>query len=120
MSKKEKKNTRLNNNLETENSENTTKSINKVKIAIVAIIIIAILSYAFYVLIAIVNKSTDVFIVTNGEVSQEETVNGYIVRDETVVRGQNYKNGMVKIKNEGERVAKGDSILDIILLERKK
>ena len=110
MSKKEKKNTRLNNNLETENSENTTKSINKVKIAIVAIIIIAILSYAFYVLIAIVNKSTDVFIVTNGEVSQEETVNGYIVRDETVVRGQNYKNGMVKIKNEGERVAKGDSI----------
>ena len=92
MSKKEKKNTRLNNNLETENSENTTKSINKVKIAIVAIIIIAILSYAFYVLIAIVNKSTDVFIVTNGEVSQEETVNGYIVRDETVVRGQNYKN----------------------------
>lgn len=71
---------------------------------------LAILAYVLYIVIALVRNPTDTFIVTNGEVSQEENVNGYIVRNETVVRGENYKNGMVKIKNEGERVAKGDSI----------
>ena len=55
-------------------------------------------------------NQSNVAVVTNGVLSQEENVNGYIVRDETVVKGKNYKNGMVKIKSEGERVAKGDSI----------
>lgn len=35
---------------------------------------------------------------------------GYIIREETVLQGENYKNGMVKIKNEGERVQVGASI----------
>lgn len=42
--------------------------------------------------------------------TQEETVLGYIAREETVVKGANYKNGMVKIKDEGAKVAKDDSI----------
>lgn len=86
------------------------KNLNKVKIIVCSIFLLAILVYVLYIVIALVRNPTDTFIVTNGEVSQEENVNGYIVRNETVVRGENYKNGMVKIKNEGERVAKGDSI----------
>ena len=35
---------------------------------------------------------------------------GYIIRDETVLQGENYKNGMVRIIAEGERVQAGDSI----------
>lgn len=35
---------------------------------------------------------------------------GYIIRDETVLQGENYKNGMVKIKGEGERVEVGAPI----------
>lgn len=35
---------------------------------------------------------------------------GYVIREETVVQGDNYKNGIVQIKAEGERVAKGDPI----------
>lgn len=35
---------------------------------------------------------------------------GYVIREETVVQGNNYKNGIVQIKTEGERVAKGDPI----------
>lgn len=35
---------------------------------------------------------------------------GYVIREETVVQGNNYKNGIVQIKAEGERVAKGDPI----------
>ena len=40
------------------------------------------------------------------KISQEESDIGYIIREETVVKGQNYKNGMVKIKNEGEKSCK--------------
>ncbi|MBO5478487.1 MAG: hypothetical protein J6A04_02055 [Clostridia bacterium] len=35
---------------------------------------------------------------------------GYVIREEMVVQGDNYKNGMVQIKAEGERVAKDDPI----------
>lgn len=46
----------------------------------------------------------------NGTLYLEETNIGYVIRDEKVVRGNNYKNGMEQIKNEGEKAAKGDSI----------
>ena len=35
---------------------------------------------------------------------------GYVIRDEKIAVGKNYNNGMVKIKVEGEKVAKGDQI----------
>ena len=40
----------------------------------------------------------------------EETDIGYIIRDEVVVQGENYKNGMEQIKSEGEKVAKDEAI----------
>lgn len=35
---------------------------------------------------------------------------GYIVREENVLRGENYKNGLVEIKTEGTKVSKGENI----------
>ena len=35
---------------------------------------------------------------------------GYIIREEKVLTGENYKNGLIEIKEEGERVAKGDNV----------
>lgn len=35
---------------------------------------------------------------------------GYIVREESVLSGENYKNGLVEIKAEGEKVSKGESV----------
>ena len=35
---------------------------------------------------------------------------GYVIREETVLSGQNYKNGLVEIKAEGEKVAKNDNV----------
>ncbi len=35
---------------------------------------------------------------------------GYVIREETVLAGQNYKNGLVEIKTEGEKVAKDDNV----------
>lgn len=124
MKKKTKrKNVRMNNkkidretsksnidNREEKNKEKKEKNINKIKIIIVIIILTLILIYAAYIVIKLVKNPTNTFIVTNGKISQEESENGYIIREETVVKGKNYKNGMVKIKNEGEKVAKGDSI----------
>ena len=120
MNKKTKrKNVRVNNkktknNLHLEyDKSNTNKDkdrISKTKVAIAIIFLILIIIYVAYVVIKLVKNPTDTFIVTNGKIYQEESDIGYIVREETVVKGQNYKNGMVKIKNEGEKVAKGDSV----------
>ena len=35
---------------------------------------------------------------------------GYIIRDEKILSGENYKNGLVEIKKEGQKVAKGDNV----------
>lgn len=46
----------------------------------------------------------------NGTLYLEETNIGYVIRQEQVVKGENYKNGMKQIKAEGEKTAKGDSM----------
>ena len=47
----------------------------------------------------------------NREIYQKKKVQfGYVIREETVIQGNNYKNGMAQIRAEGEKVAKGDSI----------
>ena len=35
---------------------------------------------------------------------------GYVIRDEVVVKGNQYKNGMEQIKSEGEKVAKNENV----------
>ena len=37
-------------------------------------------------------------------------MHGYIIRDEKVIKGENYKNGMIQIISEGNRVAKGENV----------
>lgn len=80
------------------------------KIVVAIIIILAIIVYAIYALARLIMNPTDTCLVENGKISLEESVKGYIIRDETVVKGENYKNGIAQIKTEGEKVAKGDSI----------
>lgn len=46
----------------------------------------------------------------SGVLTQEESTVGYILRDETVLEGENYKNGLTPIISEGERTAKGQTI----------
>ena len=74
------------------------------------IISLGILIYIIYAIYNLVIKPTDTFIIENGKISLEESVQGYIIRDETVLKGENYKNGIVQIKAEGEKVAKGEPI----------
>lgn len=83
---------------------------NKKKVTIAYIIGIIVLIYFVYCIIQLIKQPTDVIAIEKGNLSEEESVAGYVIREETVVQGNNYKNGMVQIKAEGERVAKGDPI----------
>lgn len=58
----------------------------------------------------ILKQPNDIFIVEKGSISYEEGAEAYILRDETVLQGENYKNGMVQIASENERVAKGEKV----------
>ena len=83
------------------------KKRNKIIISIITIIIVCYLAYTIYLLI---KQPTDIFTVEEGQVSMEETDIGYIIRDEQVVKGENYKNGMEQIITEGKKAAKGEAI----------
>ena len=41
----------------------------------------------------ILKNPVDLFVVSNGSLSYEEFATGYILRDEVVLQGENYKNG---------------------------
>ena len=86
------------------------RKMNVKKKILLILAIIAILSYVIYIVYNLIIKPTDTFVIENGKISSEETVQGYIIRDETVLKGENYKNGLVQIKAEGEKVAKGEAI----------
>lgn len=91
------------------NSKVTPKK-NMKKVVVCYIIGLIILVYFVYAIIQLIKHPTEVFMIENGGLSEEESAVGYVIRNETIVQGNNYKNGMVQIKTEGERVAKGDSI----------
>lgn len=87
------------------------KKKNNIKyIIIIAVLLLFLLIYVISGTINLIIKPTETFLIENGEISFEEQVQGYIIRDETVIKGENYKNGMSQIKSEGEKVAKGDAI----------
>lgn len=88
----------------------TISKINMKKVRIAYFIILIILVYFVYSIIQLIKQPTGVFMIENGNLSEEESTVGYIIRHETVVQGNNYKNGMMQIKTEGEKVAKGDSV----------
>ncbi len=77
---------------------------------IVALLVFVLLIYCIYKVVALIQNPADTFSVEQGKIYQEEAAIGYIIREETVVKGSNYKNGMVQIKTEGERVAKNEAI----------
>lgn len=83
---------------------------NKKKLVLAMVVLLIIMGYAISLIVRIVQNPTDVFLVEKGDVSLEETLTGYILREETLVQGENYKNGIVQIKNEGEKVSKGEAI----------
>ena len=92
-------------------TKNMLKQIKENKKRLITLIaILVIIIWCIYKLIMFVKNPTDTFSVEQGKIYQEEKATGYIIREETVVKGSNYKNGMEQIKIEGERVAKDEPI----------
>lgn len=82
--------------------------VKKKKIIYIALILIII--YILYAVFLLTNEQSKTFSVEQGKIYVEETKTGYIIRDETVVKGENYKNGMEQIKSEGEKVGVNESV----------
>lgn len=89
---------------------NLKKENKKVKKIIIYIFLIAILFYVLYTIYLLIKQPTNTFTVEEGKLYQEEIDIGYVIRNEKVVKGNNYKNGMMQIKAEGERAAKDENI----------
>lgn len=84
--------------------------INLIKITVLIIIVIVLLGYIGVIIFNLIKNPTDTFIIENGKLYLEEKADGYILREEVIVQGENYKNGIVQIKSEGEKIAKNDAI----------
>lgn len=82
----------------------------KWKKGIIIIIAVVIFCYIAFITYQLFQNPTDTFMIENGNLSEEEVTQGYIIRNETVIKGENYKNGMEQIKTEGEKVAKGEAV----------
>lgn len=87
-----------------------TKKYNKKYNIIIAIVAVIILIYIISSIINLIKSPTDVFAIEYGKVALEEPAIGYIIRDETVVKGNNSQNELIQIKAEGEKVASGEKM----------
>ena len=83
---------------------------NVIKLTFLIIMAIIVFSYICYAIFNLIKQPTDTFVVEQGQLYIEENDVGYVIRDEVVVQGKNYKNGIVQIKYEGEKVSKGEPI----------
>lgn len=91
-----------------EQSTNRKRKLNKKIIIYIAIFLVVI--YVIYTIYLLIKQPTDIFTLEEGTLYSEETDIGYVIRDEVVVQGENYKNGMEKIKAEGEKVAVNEAV----------
>lgn len=81
-----------------------------IKIAFTMLLMLIVIICLLYNVIALFMNPSDTFMIDNGKIASSEETKGYIIRDEKLFQGENYKNGISQIKTEGQRVAKGDPI----------
>ena len=89
---------------------NTAKNYIRKRNVIISIVAFAVIVYLLYTIYLLIKEPTNVFTVEEGKLYKEETDIGYVIRNEKVVKGENYKNGMEQIKAEGERTAVNENI----------
>ena len=60
------------------------------------IILTVTIFYIIYAVYLIIKNPTDTVTVEKGTLTVEESATGFIIRDEVVAQGKNYKNGIFK------------------------
>ena len=98
--------------MERKNKKVKKKSKSNIFLEITVLVIIAgvIVLYLGNIMYDWIKQPTNVFLIENGEIMQEEISTGYVIREETVVQGENVQNEILQIKTEGQRVSKGDAM----------
>ena len=77
---------------------------------IIYILFTIIFIYIFYSMYLLLKSPNETITIKNETLTLEENAKGYILRNETVLTGENYKNGLTPIVAEGEKAAKGQTI----------
>lgn len=72
--------------------------------------IICLITYTVFSVAKFVVKPSDALIIEKGTISESETVEGYIIRDEIIVKNQNVETEIIEVKTEGSKIAKGEEI----------
>lgn len=101
------------------NDKREKSKINRKRLIIVLIVIIAII-YITYAVILLNKDETDTIFAEQGTIHQEETVVGYIIRNEKVIKNDEYQNGIIQIAGEGEKVHKNEAIFQYYSDEAKE
>lgn len=81
-----------------------------IKLLFISVVILIFAICLIYNVISLFVNPSDTFMIDNGKISLSEDAEGYIIREEKMFQGENYKNGISQIKTEGQRIAKGDPI----------
>ena len=66
--------------------------------------------YALYTIIGLIVKPTNYVLIEEGTIAMEESVVGYIIREETLLKNKDRDKNIIPIKTEGEKVAKNQKI----------
>lgn len=82
----------------------------KARKIITILLAIAAIIYILFAMRTVIEKTADAYVVKQGTLSQEDETIGYIIRAESVVKGEDYANGIYAIASEGQRVAVGEAI----------
>lgn len=91
--------------------KNIFKKIFKTKKRIIIfMIILLVVIFGIYKFCRLLKDTSSTFLVEKGEICQDETIQGYILRNESIVEGNNSGNKLIQIKNEGEKVGKNEAI----------
>ena len=88
----------------TKKSKNNNISFLAIIFIIIAIIIVVINSSK------ILGATNEIYVVSEGSLSFEEAVEGYVIRDEMVLSNEEYQNGMIKVVPDGERASKSEMV----------
>lgn len=82
----------------------------KLKKILTIIFCIGLIIYFLYAVILLIMQPTDMYVVTKGEIIEEDETVGYIIRNETVIKDEENLNGIYAIATEGQKVAKGEVV----------
>ena len=86
------------------NKNRKERKLNNIKVIFTIVVAIIFAICLIYNVIALFVNPTETFMIENGKISSTEETEAYIIREETMFQGDNYKNGISQIKTEGQKI----------------